>query len=103
MGLGSARHASAPPRRVYLCKRSSNSGFPARIHGAMLAAMTDTETLESLRNAIRTLFPAGPTRCRWIARADRIQAEESRSTGWTHKANRRQNSLHAARSFTNRT
>jgi hypothetical protein len=41
----------------------------------MLATMTDAEALETLRNAIRMLFPAGPAQGRWLAWADRIQDE----------------------------
>jgi hypothetical protein len=73
------------------------------MHGAMLAAMTDAETLESLRNAIRALFLAGPVRERWLAWIDRIQDEESCGTGWTPRAKRQQNSPHAARSHCSRT
>jgi hypothetical protein len=49
--------------------------------------MTDTEALE-VRSTIRTLFPAGPARERWLAWADRIQHEESCDTGWTRRPKR---------------
>jgi hypothetical protein len=63
---------------AFLSERAANSVFPVRSCGAMLAAMADAEALESLRNAIRMLFPAGPAREHWLAWADRIQDEGPR-------------------------
>jgi hypothetical protein len=48
---------------------------------------TDLEALKLLRSDIRKLFPPGPVRDRWLARADELCADDQRRilAPWAHQ------------------